>query len=293
MICGSPIYEYDHMLEWCKTHHHKADELTLLCSKHHTEKTKGLLPVEKVKAANRNPYNFVHGESSPQTLYYDGNHFKLKLGDSVSTYTDLRQGQTFSPFAIDGLPVVAFFNDYGNILLNIEFRDASGEVIFRVTDSELVYSVGVWDVEWVGQTLTIREGLGRISLELEFAPPSMVSINRGSLHFNGIEIEVGPDFVFCLNNQSFIIGCAVHDTGYGFALGDPAPSGPCGIVFSGIPRPVCDRDAAKRYMKQTLKEMREKREHGERRLKGELHPLSTFGKLMLSSATICYSVMGV
>ncbi|PXW80544.1 hypothetical protein BZA02_10533 [Ruegeria sp. P4] len=50
-------------------------------------------------------------------------------------------------------------------------------------------------------------------------------------------------------------------------------------------------------MKQTLKEMRnkkrEKSEHGEKRLKGELHPLSTFGKLMLSGAPICYSVMGV
>jgi hypothetical protein len=203
----------------------------------------------------------------------------------------LGEGQTFSPFAIDGQPVVAFVNDFGNILLNIEFRDEGGKVIFLVDNSELIYSVGLWDVEWVGQTLTIRKGLSKIALELEFAPPSMVSINRGSLHFNGIEIEIGPDFVFCLNNQSFFSNCAVHGSGYGFALGDPVPKGSCGFVISGIPRPVVDRDAAKRYMKQSLKEMR--KEKRERRLKGELSPHSTFGKLMLSGAPICYSVMGV
>lgn len=36
VICGSPIYEYDHIVNWSETHHHKAEELTLLCSKHHT-----------------------------------------------------------------------------------------------------------------------------------------------------------------------------------------------------------------------------------------------------------------
>jgi 5-methylcytosine-specific restriction endonuclease McrA len=61
VICGSPIYEYEHMVEWCKTHHHRADELTLLCSQHHAEKTKRLLPEEKVKAANNNPYNLARG----------------------------------------------------------------------------------------------------------------------------------------------------------------------------------------------------------------------------------------
>lgn len=250
-----------------------------------------------MKAANDNPYNLARGVSSSQSLYYDGNHFKLKLGDSVSTFTGLAEGQTFSPFAIDGQPVIAFVNDHGNILLNIEFRDVGGNVIFRVDKSELVYSVGLWDVEWVGQTLTIREGLGKIALELEFAPPSMISINRGSLYFNGIEIEIGHDFIFCLNNQSFLMNCAVHGSGYGFALGDPVPSGSCGIVFSGIYRPVVDRDAAIRYMKQSLIRMRKERskekEARESRSKGKIYPLSTFGKLMLSGAPICYSVMGV
>lgn len=289
VICGSPIYEYDHMIEWSKTHHHKADELTLLCFQHHGEKKKKLLPAKKVTAANDEPFNIAAGVSSPQSLYYDGSHFKLKLGDSVSTFSGLRNGQTFSPFVIDGQSVVSFTNDEGNILLNIEFRDELGNVILLIDNSELVYSAGMWDVEWVGQTLTIREGLREIVLELELAPPSMVSINRGSLHFNGIEIEIGFDFVFCLNNQGFLRECEVHGVGYGFSLGDPAPSGHCGIVVSGIPRPVADRVAAKQYMRQSLRAMRaEKKERGLKEKK--LNPTSMRRQLMSGGAPICYYV---
>lgn len=284
VFCGCPIYEYDHLIEWSKTHHHQAGELTLLCSQHHAEKTRKLLPHNKVKAANDEPFNITAGASSPQSLYYDGSEFKLKLGNSVSTFTGLESGQSFSPFAIDGQPVVSFTNDEGNILLNVEFRNELGDVILSINNSELVYSSGLWDVEWVGQTLTIRGGLRRILLQLTFSPPCMVSIDRGSLHYNGIEIEVGSDYVFCLNNYSYFSDCAVHGAGYGFALGDPVPHAPCGIVFSEIDRPVTDRDEAKRYMKQSLKKMRE--EKSERRIQEKnLQPISTLGKLLFGGST--------
>lgn len=259
VICGCPIYEYDHVVEWSKTRHHKADELTLLCSKHHSEKTKKLLPREKVIAANDQPYNLVNGKSSAQTLYYSGNDFKMELGGSVSTFKGLKDGQTFSPFAIDGQPVVSFTIDGGDVLLNIKITNEAGEDLFRVNKSELIYSVGMWDIEWVGQTLTMREGFREILLEIEFDPPNKVSINRGSLHFNGIELEIGRDYIFCLNNVSLIMNCTVNGLGYGFALGSPVPDGPSGMVMSGFPRPVADRDAAKQVLRTKLKEMRKER----------------------------------
>ena len=279
VICGSPVYEYDHIVEWSKTRQHKADELTLLCHKHHGEKTKKILPNNKVKASNDHPYNIEKGKSSPQSLYYDGNHFKLKLGDSISSFSDLKDGQTFSPFLIDGQPVVSFTNDKGHILLNLELKDDCGEVIIKIKDSELVYSTEFWDVEWVGKVLTIREGFRDILLELEFSPPSMISINRGTLRHNGVEIEIGREFVYCLNNRSFLLDCGVHGYGYGFALGDPVPDGPCGIVFSGIPRPVQDREGARKYMKQRLKIIKShKLETRIREIK--LQPVTLRGKLL-------------
>lgn len=299
VICGCPIYEYDHMVEWSKTHHHMADELTLLCSKHHAEKTKKLLPDAKVRAANGNPYNLVGGVSAPQSLYYSGSYFKLKLGNSVSTYSGLEDGQTFSPFAIDGHPVVSFTNHAGNIFLNVEIRNEKNETVFRVDNSELTYSVGLWDIEWVGQTLTIRERSRGILLEMEFAPPNSVSINRGSLHFNGVEVKIGSDYIYIMNNRCFMEGCQVQGFGYGFAIGNPVPKGTCGMVFTHVPRPVQDRDAAMRNLRKVIKETRERKkekllEDKERRLRDKnFQPMSVFGKLMLSGSPLSYAFSGV
>lgn len=299
VICGCPVYEYDHIVEWSETKHHKADELTLLCIKHHGEKTKKILPVQKVKEANAKPHNISEGVSNPQTLYYSGSSFKLKLGDSVSTYSGLQDGQTFFPFVIDGEPIVSFTNEGGNIFLNVEIRDEAGQVIFRVEKSELTYSTGLWDIEWAGQVLTIRERLRKILLEIEFNPPNQVSINRGSLHFNGVEIEIGKDYIYCLNNQCFLGNCQVHGAGYGFAIGNPVPEGGSGIVFSGVPRPVPDRDAAKEYLRRKIKEIRAqqvenlKREKQERLKDKNYQPQTLLGKLKSSAAPIAYMMMGV
>lgn len=57
MVCGLPLYEYDHLLGWAAVQRHVAEEITLLCDKHHREKTLGLLSNEAVRAANANPLN--------------------------------------------------------------------------------------------------------------------------------------------------------------------------------------------------------------------------------------------
>lgn len=70
VICGLPLYEYEHMEEWAIVKRHVADEITLLCDQHHREKTGGLLPVEVVRAANKSPFNLKEGNSKPYNLHF-------------------------------------------------------------------------------------------------------------------------------------------------------------------------------------------------------------------------------
>lgn len=292
IICGCPIYEYDHIIEWSKTRHHREDELTLLCSKHHTEKTNKILPTEEVIKANRSPYNISAELSAPQKLYYSGRKFKLKIGDSVSSFTGLADGQVFSPFAIDGKPVISFTNDGGNILLNVEIRNDRKKTVLKVENSELVYTTDLWDIDWVGQTLTIRDGLREVILEMTLDPPDTISINRGTLHFNGVEINIGKDYIYCLNNRGFLTDCSVHGMGYGFAIGNPIPEGNCGIVISEVPRPVNNHNEALSYMRKKLKEIRAQKT--ERRLKSE-GPMtkSLVGALLLGGSPAVYYAKGL
>jgi hypothetical protein len=63
IICGLPLYEYEHMEGWASVKRHVAEEITLLCDKHHKEKTNGLLPLDMVREAINNPYNLREGIS--------------------------------------------------------------------------------------------------------------------------------------------------------------------------------------------------------------------------------------
>src|ERR1700722_20606163 len=79
VVCGLPIYEYDHLRDWASSHSHVADDLTLLCDRHHREKTHKLLPLEQVIEANRHPHNRKHGVSKPYDLHYSGNQCEVVI----------------------------------------------------------------------------------------------------------------------------------------------------------------------------------------------------------------------
>src|SRR5688572_25130200 len=72
VVCGNPFCDYDHMEEWAILQRHRASEITLLCKQHHGEKTNGLLPLEQVLEANRDPHNRRKGVSSPLKFHFRG-----------------------------------------------------------------------------------------------------------------------------------------------------------------------------------------------------------------------------
>jgi hypothetical protein len=256
VICGMPLYEYEHMLEWAEVQRHVAGEITLLCRQHHGEKTNGLLPKEVVVASNRNPYNKQTGTSKQHLLHYSGQMVRLRAADSYFEYRDLSDGAFFAPLVIDGLPLVAFRIDQDELLLNFIAFNELNKAIIQIVDNELIYDTNQWDIEWVAQTLTIREGRGRILLELVFSPPSEIYIRKGRLLRNGIELLVGPNYLFNTNNSIFIGAIATVNCPVGFAIGDPTPNVGAGIVISGISRYKFDRKQARQYLRRCLSERR-------------------------------------
>lgn len=65
VLCGLPLYEYDHLAGFANVQRHEAEEITLLCDRHHREVTAGLLPRNEVIAANGAPFNHRTGVSKP------------------------------------------------------------------------------------------------------------------------------------------------------------------------------------------------------------------------------------
>ena len=83
VICGFPLYEYDHLKDWANVKEHIANDIILLCDRHHREVTSGLLPRRKVIEANKIPYNFKTGKSKPYVLHYEGNSSSMNTFWSI------------------------------------------------------------------------------------------------------------------------------------------------------------------------------------------------------------------
>jgi 5-methylcytosine-specific restriction endonuclease McrA len=85
ILCGYPIYDYDHVVPYATTEEHTIENLCLLCGRHHTEKNRGLLPVEKVREARLDPINKRTGVSEAEYLHYSGKSCIVRLGNYVAT----------------------------------------------------------------------------------------------------------------------------------------------------------------------------------------------------------------
>jgi hypothetical protein len=213
VICGMPLYEYEHMLEWAQVKRHVAEEITLLCDQHHREKTSGLLSVEMVKQADSNPFNFRAGVSKPYDLHYSGDACEVNIGGNRFSAAAGSYGSSMAALVIDDVPMLGFVMGDGHLLLHLNLFDEANRLILRIANNWLVYSVSPWDIRLVGRRLEIREGQGRFLIEIEFRVPNEIVISRGRFLYNGVEVVVNPDYALITNNRTLLsensaIGCA-------------------------------------------------------------------------------------
>lgn len=256
VICGIPLYEYEHMLEWAVVKRHVASEITLLCRFHHGQKTDLLLPKSIVEEANRNPFNLRAGVSSPLALHYSGKEVDLVIGGNSLNIKNLREGERFFPLIIDQVPIVEFRYQKGRLFLSLRVFDEENNLVLRVKDNEVVVDAGQWDVEWVGRTITIRQGLKRIFLKIKFKPPGVVLIEKGTILFNGIEILIGRDYFYNSNQDFLMQRCSVTNSNVAISVGTPPKHGVSLSIPIDINRAAIDRKAALSALRKKLAKSR-------------------------------------
>lgn len=197
VICGLPIYDYDHLTPWSEVNEHKEDNLTLLCDKHHREKTSHFLPDEEVRKANSNPYNKLSGHSEPLKLHYKGAKFKVRMGKTLFGVDQLKSQDLMVPLIIDGYPMIAFSFVEDHLLLNLYLYDHYNQPVLIIEQNELVIMVGIWDIQFVANRLIIKLASRNVLMVIRFDPPSEIWIERGVFLLNGVRFTVTEsDFKF-------------------------------------------------------------------------------------------------
>jgi hypothetical protein len=237
VICGLPFYEYDHIEEWAMVKRHVADEITLLCRQHHGEKTAGLIPKEMVVSANAAPHNRKTGSSKPFPLHFSGDFGVVEMGGNRFTHSFGSNSPAMIVALIDGHPILAFRREEDSLLLALNVYNKFNKLILMVHDNELVYTADSYDIEFIGSTLRVRERHAQILLEIIFQPPARITIPRGRLLYNGVEILIGENSVKVSDGPE-ISGLQTFQSSI-FIIGYPEGSGVFG--FADVPRYPPDR----------------------------------------------------
>lgn len=222
VLCGAPLYDYHHMTPYNELQQHDAEEITLLCDKHHKEASNGLLPAEQILQANGNPFNVQHKVSSPYGLHFQGSQFQCVIGGNRFS-GGLRNQEgivVMIPLSVDDIDLVWFCIDpSGNLFLNANIFDENNLPLLRLVGNRLAYRTDAWDIEFKGRLLTVREAARKISFEIEFSPPGQIIIHRARLLCNGVEILVRKSHIFVVNSSALLDGCTAHGVPIGLQIG--------------------------------------------------------------------------
>jgi hypothetical protein len=229
VICGLPLYDYDHLVPWAEVQKHDPDNIVLLCAQHHREKTSGLLPLAAVVAAHKDPLNLRTGASHPYDLSYSGSHCEATIGSNRHVWPSLADGDFTVPLLVDDTPIVLFRAEDCHLLLTVQLFNDQNELLVQILDNQLVYSAAPWDVEFVARQLTVRGGPGDIFVRMTFDPPTHVVIDRGRIWRNGVELDIAPEHLMVVNNQNTMSSCSAINCRFGVGIGN-LPHGLYGAI---------------------------------------------------------------
>lgn len=188
VMCGAPIFDYEHMTGFTQTGHDESD-ITLLCPEHHREKTSGRLHADIVRQADRAPFNSGKLLSSGHELYFSGDDFDLDLGNlNVHWDHGLKNGVAVS---VDGAPFIGVSFVNGLTLFSLDLRDRDNRTLVKVTKGVLRYCPSNWDIIFEGTLLSIRTGHGSVVFEMKLCPPNCIKIIRADMWLNGVNLGIG------------------------------------------------------------------------------------------------------
>jgi hypothetical protein len=187
VICGFAICHYEHVdPEFLDAREHNADCMTLLCGRCNDKKRRGILSKEAVKRAMLNPKCLQEGFTFDT---FDVGTSLPTIQFSDSTWT---ANKAFVLLRINGTDLVRFEppeEEGSPFLLSAQFYNYKGKRIFWIERNEWFGDSSNWDIETIGQVITIRRAAREYELEIRNIPNERLIINKVNMLYKGYKIK--------------------------------------------------------------------------------------------------------
>ncbi|WP_374263704.1 HNH endonuclease [Zoogloea sp.] len=168
VICGCPVFEYDHIVEFSKVKEHTASNLALLCEQHHRAKTTGKMSVERVIEARMNPFNATRLTTSAYRLE-PNRTFDLMVGSNTAEASFSPGSSVYRVLWVNGYDMLTLHCEDGWISVSFAVTDESGRVLLQVIRGEVTLSSSVWDYSYEGTRLQVRRKLREILIDIDLS----------------------------------------------------------------------------------------------------------------------------
>jgi hypothetical protein len=159
-VCGRPIIQYHHIVEWSADQHFRPDDMMALCPLHHDQATKGAMPEAEQRRYKATPHNIRAGHA--RRLLEVKQDYCAALFGSVTVVGA-------GPFlSIGRHPLLGFDLGDRNLEISLRLFSETDELLVEIDHNEWVSGDPLpWDIEADWQKLLLRERARRISLSLD------------------------------------------------------------------------------------------------------------------------------
>lgn len=212
VVCRSAIYQYEHIdPEFADAQVHDPERICLLCGGCHDRVSRGRLAKQTVATHYQSVQQTVAIRRPFEQLDLSTNDISVELGSCSFEYAhDLIHINGRNLLSITPPKDGAAFPTLNGI-----FCDHQGKESFRITDNVWEGPLHAWDIQVIGENVTIKTEKGRTALVFGISPP-----NRVKIKFLDMYLE----------------NCHLHCDDFGLLLGQNFGNG---FVYFGIGRFSC------------------------------------------------------
>ena len=198
VMCGMPVFHYDHIDDYAVVRRHDATNLALLCPNHHQDKTSGRLSRERIKRAYDSPFNKGRSFTSCHRIY-PGTALDARLGSNRFRLSGA--SPDFPLLWINGVSFATVHYAMGEFSFSAKITDEAGKVLLLIDHGEIVIATDLWDYRYEGTKLTVRRGQGDILFSGDISDSAFV-VDRG--HFvdvfeTGVRIDADGTLVWTMS----------------------------------------------------------------------------------------------
>ncbi len=174
VVCGASVIEYEHIdPESHDARSHLPNAIALLCSTCHGNVTRKFWSKEKIKIARQSPHCKKAG--------FSWGVFDFGQRHPVIRFAGVTFRRCTVPIAVSGVPVFRIQEPEvagGPFRLSAIFTGPGGRPVLEIVENEWRATADIWDLEFTGGRIVIRDKAQSQCLILRAEPPDGIAVEN-------------------------------------------------------------------------------------------------------------------